>query len=264
MLLLLYFIIGLQTQPPNALLLVAREFALAIITNLIPILIIFLISYTLFRRIQIIKAEQETSDLALRIAQELRATLSKDFLVGSPPDSAYYEEFDHVPWDDFIRTSSTIDICVHYFDTWISSHTRALMDFFNHGGRIRIVLPNPKNESLVRIIKQRFPEYDEEQVKTKIAYTSSRVALILEQATHKDARVETYYLDDFILYCGVRFDRRVLVLSPFEHLREMRVAAPAMILSLGKYEASQRWFEKEFFGLMSKSVERQVQNGRSH
>jgi hypothetical protein len=260
----LYFVVGLQVQSANPFLLVAREFVLAIITDLIPILIIFLISYTLFRRIQTIKAEQQTSDLAVQIAQEIRATLSRDFLVGSPPDSAYYEEFDHVPWDDLIRTSSTMDICVHYFDTWINLHTKSLQDFFDHGGRVRIILPNPKNETLVGVIKQRFPEYDEEQVRTKIAYTHNRLALILEKATHRDARLETYYIDEFILYCGVRFDRRVLVLSPFEHIREMKVAAPATMISLGKFESSQRWFEKEFSGLMAKATNSHILNGRSH
>lgn len=54
-----------------------REFSLSIITNLIPVFLLFAFSYALFRRIQSIKAEEEQEELALGIVNEMQNRLEE-------------------------------------------------------------------------------------------------------------------------------------------------------------------------------------------
>src|SRR5574341_729419 len=64
---LAYF--GLET---SGIIGVARAFLQGIILNLIPVFIIFAVSYALLRRIQSIKSEHEAEELAHRIVEEIR------------------------------------------------------------------------------------------------------------------------------------------------------------------------------------------------
>jgi hypothetical protein len=76
-----YFVVASNTE----LLPIVREFIQGIILNLIPIFLLFVVSYALFRRIQTIKSEHETDELAKRIASEIKAPDSDESGHTSPP-----------------------------------------------------------------------------------------------------------------------------------------------------------------------------------
>jgi hypothetical protein len=128
----------------------------------------------------------------------------------------------------------------------------------DRGGTIRIILPNYKNEHIVEEIKESFPELSEGLVKEKIKSTHARLSQLFKDSKRRDARIEVYYVDEMLLHCNIRIDRRVLVLSIYEHIRKMRVEAPAIVVSLERYKDSQEWFDKEFSGLIDKSVSKYI------
>lgn len=63
-----YFVVANAPDIP----LVVSEFVLGLILNLIPIFLIFIVSYLLIRRIQTIKSERETEDLASKVVDEFQ------------------------------------------------------------------------------------------------------------------------------------------------------------------------------------------------
>lgn len=258
----LYFWVAAFNPSANSALEYAQKLALGLIPNLIPILLLFVLSYALFRKIQQIKSEQETDSLANKISSEVNKSLLAGHITGDE-DVKFYDEFGQVPWSKLLSTCSTLDICVHYFDTWITGDThRLLSQLFDRGGVVRIILPNFANQPLVALINQRFPEYPEDMLRSKIENTQKKLSIILKESSNKNARLETYFVDDMIFYCGLRFDRRILVLSFCEHIRKMRIDSPAVAIMLSKRSDTQRWFEKEFVGLMDKAVSKHNLSGR--
>src|SRR5271166_4562270 len=225
-----------------------RDLLNPLIVNLTTMLIAFAIVYAIFRRAQEIRSEAGKAELVEEIVNALRLSLppyTKSALI-------CYDVFDHIPWQQLFSNCARIDIVVHYFDTWINSNFSLLQDFFNRGGTVRLVIPNFKNTSLVHTIKQRFPESTEDQIVTKIRQTPDRFEKILQNSKRRDANLEVCHIDDMILYCGIRFDDRVLVLSMYEHVRELRVSNPGFVIPLDQYPQTREWFDKEFSGLLAK------------
>jgi hypothetical protein len=56
-----------------------REFVLAIITNIIPVPLLFAFSYLVFRRIQEIKSDEEKDEVAEVVVNSIQTSLSKNF-----------------------------------------------------------------------------------------------------------------------------------------------------------------------------------------
>lgn len=233
----------------------AQSFFMGLLVNLIPVFLLFLGSYLIIRRIQQIRTEEENDTLTRAIVQAVHDDLSGIQLGAVSNHSAViYEKFGDVPWRSLLSTCSSLDIVVHYFDTWINTYSDDLKTLLDRGGTIRIILPNFANGDLLNQIAKRFPEYDVEQVRKKIENTYDKLNLIQTDSTHKRATVEAYYVDLMIWYCGIRFDRRDLILSPYEHSRKVRVASPATHILLNQHLALQDWFERDFEYLREKSI----------
>ena len=227
---------------------------LSVISNFIPILSIYLGSYFIFYRIKNIKQLHDTEDLSSLIAHKVNSLISEKDLSISPSEISCYEEFNKIPWDNLLSTSSSLDICVHYLDTWVNTHSELIKKLFDRGGKVRIILPNYNQYSVVKVIKQRFPEYTEDQIKTKISNTISKLETVLNKSTHKNACLEAYLMSDMMWFCAFRVDRRVLILSPYEHIREMKIGSPAILFQLGTYSLVQSWIEKELSGMIEHSI----------
>ncbi|WP_162656304.1 hypothetical protein [Tuwongella immobilis] len=230
------------------------SFVMAITANLIPIFLLFVTSFVVLKKVNQIRANEERAELVKAVSDAVMGNLSGVSPGGNSP-SAVFDNFGKVPWTQFFAGCSNLDIVVHYFDTWINQHEVQLKKMLDRGGRIRIILPNYKNDELVALIKERFPDYTKEQVKKKIQNTFAKLEQIRVKAIHKHAIVVAYDVDSAPWYCGVSFDHRELVLSPYEHDRSLSVAAPATLVELPRLPAFQEWFEKEFAFLMGKAVE---------
>lgn len=256
-LIVIYFVVA-QSTPTS----VIREFILAIITNLIPVLIIFVISYVLLRHFQEIRSEKDTNNLIEQMSKRLEALFSQH-QGRSQIAEICYEVFDEIPWENLFSTARKIDICAQYLNSWIDNKADLIQRFFDNGGEIRVFLPNYRNEPLVKIIKEGLPDYNEEQIKKKIENTYNKFAEILARANHKEARVEGYLIDSYLLYCGIRFDNRVVAFGLYEHTRRNRVADPAFVVDLSNFPKIQRWFENEISRLTDQAVDRLKPNNNN-
>ena len=238
----------------------ARSLALNVISDLIPVFIVFVGAYWFLRRIQQFRSQEEITRLSDSISVKVAQSLAQRLLHNSS-EVVYYEEFYKVPWNDLLNTCSALDIIVHYYDTWINTNARSLQSVLDRGGTIRVILPNYENKELLSWIQKRFPEYSPDLLRKKISNTEEKLKLLVRNSTNKHARLEVYYVDHMIWYAALRFDRRYLILSPYEHSRQMRLSAPAILVSLSSFEIAQNWFEKEFQGLIELSVEQSVYTG---
>jgi hypothetical protein len=63
-----YYLISLTTPDPNSFWDIAKSFSLNVITNLIPVILLFIGSYALLKRIQKLRTEHETEELAEKIS----------------------------------------------------------------------------------------------------------------------------------------------------------------------------------------------------
>lgn len=70
-LVLLYFLLATSTNLDSHL----RDFGLGIILNLIPILLVFVVSYFLFRKIQSLKSDQEKDELAEEFSKRIESKI---------------------------------------------------------------------------------------------------------------------------------------------------------------------------------------------
>lgn len=72
---IMYFLLWFSNPTEASFLAAAREYVLALITNFVPIFLIFALSYALLRRIQFIRSEQESDALATNIATKTQTAV---------------------------------------------------------------------------------------------------------------------------------------------------------------------------------------------
>ena len=210
--------------------------------------VLFIASYVVLRRIQEIKAEEDRHELASAISESVTTSLQP--LLGKLGTTTTYDRFNELPWQDLISSSSQIHIVVHYLDTWMHNWAEPLKQLFARGRQVRQILPTFENAALVEQVSNRFPEYSSSQVRDKIESTFRKLVLLKDKSNHLTASVEVYYVDFMVWYCGIRFDYSELVLSPFEHNREVCVSAPATLVSLDEYQGIHTWLEGELSKLV--------------
>lgn len=233
------------------------EFLRSLIVNLIPVIITFLILYFLFRKINDIKVNQQNFVLANLISDMIFEKISNSQTeIIKQESKVELLNFIDVNWTQLIDKSVRLDIKVHYFNTWIRKHRDLFLSIFNRGGTIRLLLPNQKNDNLVSLITLRFPEYSKQQIIERIQGTIDQFVGILDDSSNKRAKLEVYIVDELGYYSGIRIDNQILVLSEYEHIRVLRrIESPGFIIKLKYYPDVDKWFEKEFSGLMGRAVE---------
>jgi membrane protein implicated in regulation of membrane protease activity len=70
-----YFVLGSFNLSPGSIWDMARQFAMSLITNLIPVFLLFAVTYALFRQVQQIKSEQEIESLVGKIGKAVNSEL---------------------------------------------------------------------------------------------------------------------------------------------------------------------------------------------
>lgn len=227
------------------------SFVQNLITEFLPIGVTFIISYFIFRKVQDIKEKQSVEDMTHGISENLIPQLQKFFLINKTDQAYYLVDFTKIDWETLLAGAVRIDIIVHYFDTWIRNNDAVLEAVFKRNGTIRIIIPNAENKVLVKQVKNRFPEYDEKLVKSKIQNTKKKLQMILERV--QSGTLEVFETDELGYYCCIRIDERIVVYSSYDHIRDnMRIEAPSFIIKLEKEPAINGWFEKEFSGLIQR------------
>jgi len=73
-----YVVISLASQSGTSLGNILCTFGLDIIANLIPVCLLFIVSYLLLRRVQALRSEQETQQLLSKLSSEVRKLLKEE------------------------------------------------------------------------------------------------------------------------------------------------------------------------------------------
>lgn len=215
-----------------------KEFCKGLIVNLVPVFALFIASYLVFRNVQGIKQQQ----FMVELSEKVRLTMQ----------SPIVERFRDVPWDSLIRDAKKIDIAVHYFDTWINDRPDALKEFLRRkDAKLRILLPDPSERTLLSILLPRFPELNAETLRHKIENTSSKLLNLRDEAKAPKASVKIVTTKTLQWYCVVRFDDTVAVLSIYENARIGGTRAPAVIVDLARHAKVAEWLEREFESLFT-------------
>jgi hypothetical protein len=223
------------------------DFVQNIIVEFLPIGATFIISYFIFRKVQELKEKEAVSDLAIEVSETLLPAIKT--YVTQANQNYQLIEFTKINWEELLSAALKIDIIVHYFDTWIRNNDKLLEDIFSRNGTIRILVPNEENKSLVKTIKNRFPEYEEKIVKAKIHGTKEKLSMIKNRVNK--GTLEIYESDELGYYCGIKVDEKYLVYSSYDHIRNnMRIEAPTFIIRIDKEVNINNWFSKEFDGLV--------------
>lgn len=224
------------------------RFIKSVLPNFVPILITFSVSVLILKKIISIKNEVEQEELIDKICHKIVKDLPKS---ENDSHSSIYQEFDQIGFKALIEPAGKIEIVVHYFDSWLNRHRQSFKIFFNNGGNLHLILPNPENQNLLKLIHQRIPEYDIELLRTKITDTYERLKSWSDKSTHKKSSVEVSYTDKLINYCAVKFDNDYSVISVFSHTREERtVEAPAFLIDVKSNQKINEWLLAEINYLM--------------
>lgn len=229
-----------------------------VIPSLIASSILFAMAYLFFKEARGMRTrgqhEAPADDSADRPASALEANARKDGM----PKVQLYENVRHVPWGEIIGGASTVDICVHFWGRWLIDNSPAFQGLFEAGGTVRLVLPNPGNAGLIKAIKSRFPEHDEGRLASDIRDTRDRLFHLVGKSNHERAKAEVYFSDKLTWYCGVRCDLRYLILSLYEHARELRTESPTFFVDIGANGKAGEWFDREFGDLMQVASAKEI------
>jgi uncharacterized membrane protein YhaH (DUF805 family) len=98
-LIVVYFVVDQGTHHS-----IVQDFVLSVVTNLIPVLIIFVASYVLFRRVQEIRSEKSTFNLVEQMIKRIGALLPKNLNEPQISEISCYQEFDEILWKDLVTT----------------------------------------------------------------------------------------------------------------------------------------------------------------
>jgi hypothetical protein len=163
-----------------------------------------------------------------------------------------YPRWNRVDWSTLLGTAQSLEFAVSYMDTWVANNHELLLGILERGGSITAYLPTPTDAGAERV-RERFPEYDSTLIKSKISGTGRKLHGLLTQAANASARVEVCYTDVFIMHCLMMIDKKLVVLSPFDHFRRLHIEGPAWVMEIESYPEIGKWAEKEFAGFKSQS-----------
>lgn len=223
------------------------DLLLALLPNLIAGLLVVIVAYSLFKRkaiptlTELRQADVQVSNMGV---VALHGGALRDF----------YVKFGQVPWAEFLRHSSSVDIVTWYFDSWIRNHRDELREFFSRGGRIRLVVPDPRVASIMGVTRERYPELDAEDARKKIINTGIRLTELAKESGSKSSRVEVYLSRRMLSYSSLRFDNNTVILSVFDQFRSGQVDSPAFLVDLRKAEALSAYWDKEIGGFFEEEA----------
>lgn len=217
------------------------ELLLALLPNLIAGLLVVIVAYWLFKR----KAIPTLTDLR---QTDVQASNVESVALLDAGLREFYVKFGQVPWAEFLRRSSSVDIVTWYFDSWIRNHRDELREFFARGGRIRLVVPDPRIASIMEVTRERYPELDAEDARKKIVNTGIRLSELAKESGSKSSRVDVYLSRRMLSYSSLRFDSNTVLLSVFDQFRSGQVDSPAFLVDLRKSGALRAYWDKEIGG----------------
>ncbi len=126
----------------------------------------------------------------------------------------------------------------------------------NNGGKFTIVLSSPDDKESIAELQKMYPDYTKEQMRDKILLTTKRLKTIYNKSKTRPENFSIYYYPERMNYAAIRFDKTRLFLGIWEHFREHKVTAPAMLLDLSKSTELNNFWDRQYseFYKISKKV----------
>jgi hypothetical protein len=133
-----------------------------------------------------------------------------------------------VEWDRLFESAHEIDIFVSYASTWRKVHdSRLNAAASKRGTKIRIFLPDPRDDQHLTVLALRFGKTVEELRSDIVKSTRDFANLIKPEG----AELEIYHRKGDVLFSFYRFDNRA-VLAMYSHGR-VRTGVPTFVVSNG-------------------------------
>lgn len=149
-----------------------------------------------------------------------------------------------VPWDDLFQDAKHVSVFISYGSSWRKVHWTKLQEFAKgEKNSLRLFLPNPDDESTMRVLAQRY-DYTLEKIRGNVLETAEEVAKL---GISCPADIRIYYRAGDPTYTCYRFDDRVLV-TLYSHKRE-RGDVPTLLVKRGTF--------RDFFMQDLEAIERQ-------
>lgn len=137
----------------------------------------------------------------------------------------YLEE---VAWAEWFRDVHELDIVVAYARTWRHTHHGRLETAVRSGATVRVFLPDPGKDLMVRVLADRFGS-DADTVRREIE-DSVRFYQDLGSSSGNRVQVRLHTADP--VFSCYRFDGRA-VITLYSHARERRTHVPTLVVGEG-------------------------------
>ena len=242
----------------------ARDFVMALIVNVIPVYILFVISYFLFRKIQILRASEDKQELAQYIATKIHAENKKpsvlyDNTLSLPEKTIKLREDITAANIGLINQAKQNVISFSGDLSWTKRCHEALLDAVRHNIAVRILCKDPLNDEAKRHVERYFqqpgidiryyPSDFDPDIRGLMTDTStSRHSLFVEKK-HKTLgddyeRTGAAGTSETYEYWGQRFDSEhdLAIVSPLSKLFDMlwEQAKPSNVLYTGDWHDVER------------------------
>lgn len=148
-----------------------------------------------------------------------------------------------IDWPELFKDAHQIDIFFAYGGSWRAAHYEELTEFARrNGARLRIVLPDPDDPSIVAELARRFGTTLSETV-TRIQTSKEDFSALGKNAV---AKIEVWYLPRSPVFSYYRFDS-VAIVGLYHH-KNIRAVVPAF--SFAKPGSLYDFFADEFESMM--------------
>jgi hypothetical protein len=155
--------------------------------------------------------------------------------------------FQDVPWEELFDRSTSLDIVFAYAERWRDEHRHRITAMLEKGGsRLRIVLPDPDNDTVVAGLALQFQRPPAE-LREKIRAAQADFERI---ARGTKAHVEIFFVARPLVFTFYRFDGEA-VLTTYRHQPGRGDVLTLLILKSGELYG---WLSKEWYGLTEDAV----------
>ena len=143
-------------------------------------------------------------------ADFLRKSALSESIINSGLEEIHYQSR-NINWDSFFKDVKEIDLFFLYARSWRSVHENLLYRFVRKSGnRMRVFLPDPSNEVILKELSTRFPR-EPDAFKFLINEAIMYFENLAFEAEQNGAAVEIWIISATPMYAFYRFDEKVVL-----------------------------------------------------
>lgn len=147
----------------------------------------------------------------------------------------FYPTHQEVDWGSIIRTARRLDIVVHYYSRWARLHEKDFLEFFQRGGKLRVVMADPAIRGTFATVHNHFfDNLTTAQLRDRIRETDQIFRELFVDAGSQRASLEVLYFPKALHYSFTLVDDRMLYLSVYEQFRGRNVRSSVFGIDLSK------------------------------